>query len=251
VSPLEAVAVLVAGLAAGAVNAIAGAGTLLTFPTLVAVGLDPLTANVTNTVGLFPGGFSGAWGYRRELAGRRALIRRLAVAAVAGGLTGGLLLLVLPAAAFEAVIPALLVLGAVLVALQPRIGARVAARSGDRRSHGGAGLLAGVFATGMYGGYFGAAQGVLLIALLGIFLPESLQTINGIKNVLVALVNLTAAILFALVADVNWLGAVVVAIGATLGGQIGATLGRRLPARILRAAVVVVGLAVAAWLALT
>jgi hypothetical protein len=251
VSLLEAAAVFAAGLVAGTVNTIVGAGTLVTFPTLVALGLSPLVANVTNTVGLVSGGFSGALGYRRELAGQRARLGRLAIAAVTGGLAGGLLLLVLPAAAFEGIVPALLVTSAVLVAVQPRIANLVATSDADPRPHGGAGLLAGIFATSVYGGYFGAAQGVLHIAFLGIFLPENLQTINGLKNVLGALVNLTAAVLFVVVADVDWPVAIVLAVGATIGGQVGATVGRRLSAQVLRVVIVVVGLAVAAWLALS
>lgn len=250
-SLLEAAAVFAAGLVAGTVNTIVGAGTLVTFPTLVALGLSPLVANVTNTVGLVSGGFSGALGYRRELAGQRARLGRLAIAAVTGGLAGGLLLLVLPAAAFEGIVPALLVTSAVLVAVQPRIANLVATSDADPRPHGGAGLLAGIFATSVYGGYFGAAQGVLHIAFLGIFLPENLQTINGLKNVLGALVNLTAAVLFVVVADVDWPVAIVLAVGATIGGQVGATVGRRLSAQVLRVVIVVVGLAVAAWLALS
>jgi uncharacterized membrane protein YfcA len=251
VTLLEAVAVLGAGLAAGTANTIVGAGSLVTFPTLVAIGLSPLAANVTNTVGLVAGGVSGVWGYRRELSGQRATLLRLAAAAVAGGLVGGLLLLALPAAAFAAIVPALLVLGAALVALQPRVSAWIAARhDGGPRPHGGAGLLAGIFATSVYGGYFGAAQGVLHIGLLGIFLPASLQTINGLKNVLATVVNLTAAVLFVLVADVDWLAAAVLAAGGIAGGQLGATVGRRLPALALRVTIVVVALAVAAWLLL-
>lgn len=248
---LEGVAVLAAGIAAAVANAIVGAGSLVTFPTLVALGLSPLVANVSNTVGLVAGGFTGAWGYRRELAGQRARLLRLGAAAVAGGLSGGLLLLALPAEAFAAIVPALLVLGAVLVALQPRISARVAAaRGGEPRSLAGPGLLAAIYATSVYGGYFGAAQGVLHVAFLGIFLREDLQTVNGLKNVLATLVNLTAAVLFVLVADVDWAFAAVLAVGAAIGGQVGATVGRRLPAALLRVGIVVVALAVAAWLVL-
>jgi uncharacterized membrane protein YfcA len=251
VTLLDAAAVLAAGLVAGTVNTIVGAGTLVTFPTLVALGLSPLVANVTNTVGLVSGGFSGAWGYRRELAGQRGRVVRLGGAALAGGLTGGLLLLALPEAAFAAIVPALLALGAALVALQPRIAARIAARAAEPKQHGGFGLLAGIYATSVYGGYFGAAQGVLHIAFLGIFLPEPLQTVNGLKNVLATLVNLTAAALFVLVADIDWAVAAVLAVGSALGGQVGATVGRRLPAVALRAVIVVVGLAVAVWLAVS
>lgn len=247
-TPLEGLAVLAAGLGAGLVNTVVGAGTLLTFPTLVALGYAPVVANVSNTVGLVAGSFSGVHGYRRELAGQRRRLVRLGAMSVLGGVGGGLLLLLLPEEAFRAVVPVLLALGSVLVALQPRIAARFA-RSRPAHHPGGVGLMVGVFATGVYGGYFGAAQGVLLIALLGLALDEDLQRVNAAKNLLAALVNLTAALLFVFVAEVSWPVAGLVAVGAVVGAQLGATVGRRMPARFLRGVVVVVGLAVAAWMA--
>src|SRR5262245_7388112 len=218
------VLVALAGVGAGTINAVVGSGTLITFPTLLAVGLPPVTANVSNTVGLVPGSFSGSLGYRRELQGQRARLVRLGAASVAGGLVGGLLLLALPPAAFKAIVPALIGIALVLVILQPRLSARLA-QPRHARGHGGWPLHVGVFCSGTYGGYFGAAQGVLLIALLGLFLDESLQRINAAKNVLAGLVNLTAALLFIFVADVDWTAAALIAAGSIIGGQLGARYG--------------------------
>jgi uncharacterized protein len=251
VSPEGAVLVCLAGLVAGTINTIVGAGTLVTFPVLLAVGQPALVANVSNTVGLVPGSVTGVWGYRRELTGQRARLLRLGSVALAGGLAGGMLLLVLPAVAFEAIVPVLLVLGAVLVAVQPRVQSWVARRQPEHHRHGGPWLSAGIFGTSMYGGYFGAAQGVLHIGLLGIFLDENLQVINGIKNVLTGVVNGTAALLFVVVAEVNWVAAGLIAVGSSIGGILGATVGRRLPQRVLRVVVVVVAVGVAGWLALS
>ena len=248
-SPLEALAVVAAGVAAGGINAVVGSGTLITFPTLLAIGLPPVTANVTNTVGLVPGSFSGVVGYRRELGGQRRRLVILGLASVVGGFTGALLLLWLPAEAFDVVVPVLIALACVLVVVQPWLTRRFA-RPHAQLAHGGPWLVAGVVGSGTYGGYFGAAQGVLLIALLGLFLEEGMQRINGIKNLLAGLVNLTAAMVFAFVADVRWAVALLVAVGAVAGGQLGATVGRRLPDRVLRGVVVLVG-TIAIWQLLT
>jgi uncharacterized membrane protein YfcA len=250
VSLLEALAIVAAGIAAGIINTVVGSGTLITFPALLAVGYPPVLANVTNTVGLTPGSVAGALGYRRELAGQRRRLVVLGAVSVVGGLVGGLLLLVLPAAAFRAIVPILIGLACVLVVLQPRLSRRVAARrearqaqSPSRRAHrdGGPLLQVGVLGSGMYGGYFGAAQGVLLLALLGVFLDEDLQRINAAKNVFAGLVNATAALLFIVVADVAWAAAGLIAIGATVGGLLGARIGRRLPPAVLRVVIVVIG----------
>jgi len=240
-----ALALLAVGLAAGTVNTIVGSGSLMTFPTLLALGYPPVVANVSNTVGLLPGSISGAIGYRRELEGQRARVGVLGIACAAGGLTGGVLLLVLPAAVFRGVVPVLILAACLLVALQPRLARRVAAREGPAHAHGGPALFAAVYATGVYGGYFGAAQGVVLIALLGIFVDDGLQRLNGLKNVLAALVNGVAAVLFVAFADVAWEPAALLACGAIVGGQVGARLGRRISPGWLRAVIVVVGVTVA------
>jgi uncharacterized protein len=236
-------AVLVAGIAAGAVNTIVGAGTLITFPVLLAVGYPPVLANVSNTVGLTPGSISGAIGYRTELAGQRARLVSLGVASVLGGLTGALLLLTLPPGAFRAIVPVLIGISLVLVLLAPRLSRRLAAPPDAQGppAKGGAALHAGVYGAGIYGGYFGAAQGVLLIGLLGLFLHEDLQRINAAKNVLAALVNGMAALVFVVVADVAWAAAGLIAVGSVIGGQLGASIGRRVPSPVLRALIVLVG----------
>jgi uncharacterized protein len=246
VSPLEAVAILLAGLAAGTINTVVGSGTLTTFPTLLAFGVPPVTANVSNTIGLVPGGIAGAIGYRRELVGQRPRVLRLATASLVGGLVGAVLLLVLPDDAFAAIVPVLILLGCVLVVLQPRISAWVAARhdaAGGLPHHGAWWVWPGVLLTGVYGGYFGAAQGVLLMAVLGIGVDESLQRLNAVKNVLAAIVNAIAGLLFIVVAEVDWQVVALIAVGSVVGAQIGATVGRRLPAAVLRVVIVVVGVA--------
>jgi uncharacterized membrane protein YfcA len=247
-------AVLLAGVAAGTINTVVGSGTLITFPTLLAFGVPPVTANVSNTIGLVPGSLSGAIGYRRELVGRRGRLLRLGTASAIGGVAGAVLLLVLPAAAFDAVVPVLIGLGCVLVLLQPRISAAVTARAQARgreaHPHGAAWVWVLVMLAGVYGGYFGAAQGVLLMAVLGVGLQESMQRNNATKNVLALLVNAIAALVFVAVADVDWAVAGLIALGAVVGGQLGATVGRRLPPVVLRAVIVLVGVvAITAFLA--
>jgi len=244
VSLFEAVAILLAGVAAGTINTVVGSGTLITFPTLLAFGIPPVTANVSNTVGLVPGSISGAIGYRRELVGQRSRVLRLSVASLVGGLVGAVLLLVLPDDAFAAIVPVLILLGCVLVVLQPRISAWVAARhdaAGGLPHHGAWWVWPGVLLTGVYGGYFGAAQGVLLMAVLGIGVDESLQRLNAVKNVLAAIVNGIAGLLFIAVADVDWRVVALIAVGSVVGAQVGATVGRRLPGGVLRVVIVVVG----------
>jgi uncharacterized membrane protein YfcA len=237
------VVLLLAGVGAGTINTVVGSGTLITFPTLLAFGVPPVTANVSNTIGLVPGVGSGAIGYRRELRGQRARAIRLGSASVAGGIIGAVLLLWLPSSAFSAIVPALIVVGLVLVVLQPRISAWV-----ERRHGGAAGdfgpwwVWPAVLGTGVYGGYFGAAQGVILMGILGIGIDDALQRLNGLKNVLAGLVNAVAGLLFVFVADVDWLAVVLIAVGAAIGGQLGATVGRRLSPSVLRVVIVIVGL---------
>jgi uncharacterized protein len=241
VTLLEAAAVVLAGLAAGTINAVVGSGSLITFPTLLAVGLPPVTANVSNTVGLVPGAVTGALGYRAELVGQRERLVRLGSATVLGALAGAALLLVLPPAVFATVVPVLVVLACGLVAVQPWLVDRL--RDRPRRAYGGPVAWLLVLATGVYGGYFGAAQGIMLIAVLGVTLDEGLQRVNAAKNVLAGLANLVSGAVFVVVAPVDWRAALLVAVGATLGGWLGARVGRRLPPAVLRAVVVVVGLA--------
>jgi uncharacterized membrane protein YfcA len=237
------VAVLLAGMAAGTINVVVGSGTLITFPTLLAFGVPPVTANVSNTIGLVPGVASGIVGYRRELRGQRARAVRLGSASVLGGLVGAGLLLSLPPGAFAAVVPALILVGLLLVVLQPRISAWVDARhEGARGELGPWWVWPAVLGTGVYGGYFGAAQGVILMGVLGIGIADSLQRLNGLKNVLTGLVNGVAGLVFVFVADVDWTVVALIAAGSVVGGQIGATVGRRLSPLVLRVVIVVVGL---------
>ena len=238
----EAVAVFAAGVAAGGINAVVGSGSLITFPTLLAFGVPPITANVSNNVGLVPGGASGAYGYRQELAGQRGRLLRLGTASVVGSAGGAILLLKLPAGTFKVIVPVLILIACVLVIVQPRLNGWLAARRREGSQHGGPLLWAGVCASGVYGGYFGAAQGVLMIGLLGIFLDEPLQRINGLKNLLTFVVNGVAAIIFIALTHINWILAGLIAVGSTIGGLTGARYGRRLPPMALRILVVIIGL---------
>jgi uncharacterized membrane protein YfcA len=248
VSLPECLLVLAAGVFAGAINTVVGSGTLVTFPVLLAVGYGPVTANVSNTLGLVPGSISGAIGYRAELAGQRRRIITLGSASVLGAILGAVLLLSLPSGAFEAIVPVLIALALVLVIIQPRVGRALAARRERVRPHGGPALWAGVFGTGVYGGYFGAAQGVILLALTGIAIPDDLQRLNALKNVLAGVVNGVAAVIFVCFATVAWLPALLLAVGSGIGGQIGARIGRRLSPAVLRGVIVVVGVAAIAQL---
>jgi uncharacterized membrane protein YfcA len=237
----EVVAIALAGLAAGAINTVVGSGTLITFPVLLAFGYAPVTANVSNTIGLVPGSVSGAIGYRRELEGQRERAIRLGVMSLLGGTLGAVLLLVLPASAFKAIVPVFIAIALVLVVVQPRINAALAGR--ERRADGDGGIITPiwVFGCGVYGGYFGAAQGILLLGLLGITLPQTLQRTNALKNILTAIVNGVAGIYFAIAAHVAWAPAGIIAVASMIGGQIGAHYGRRLHPTVLRGVIVVVG----------
>lgn len=239
----EGVAVAAAALAAGAVNAVVGSGSLITFPTLLAVGYPPVLANVTNCVGMWPGSVSSSFGYRRELTGQRRRITKLMPASVVGGLTGAALLLAVPGA-FEDVVPGLILLAVVLVLVQPWAAARRASR-GRVAEHPGPLLHAGTFLTAVYGGYFGAAQGVILLALLGLTLDDGLQRLNGLKNVVIAVVNALAAFYFMAFAHVAWIAVPVLYVSSVVGGQLGARYGRRIPASVLRTLIAVIGTGVA------
>jgi uncharacterized membrane protein YfcA len=241
VTPVEVGAIFLAGVWAGTINTVVGSGTLITFPTLLAFGVPPVTANVSNTIGLVPGAVSGAIGYRRELVGQRSRILRLASASFVGSMLGAVLLLALPSEAFSAIVPVLVLLGLVLVVAQPRISAWVGRRHEAVPHHGLWWVWPAIALTGVYGGYFGAAQGVLLMAVLGIGIDESLQRLNGVKNILGAVVNAVAGLLFAFVADVDWTIVLIIGLGSVIGGQLGAHWGRKLPAAGLRAVIVLVG----------
>lgn len=255
---LLALAIFAAGLAAGTINTVVGSGTLITFPTLLAFGYAPVLANVSNTVGLVPGVVSGIHGYRAELKGQRRRAIRLGSASLLGGLVGAILLLVLPAGAFNDIVPVLIVIALLMVVFQPRLSKFVAARQRAQARAapedaaadlvapaleiGGPVVWVLVFLTGVYGGYFGAAQGVLLIGIMGVAFTDNLQRINAVKNVLAGLVNGCAALVFIVSTHVSWGAAGLIACGAILGGQLGARIGRKLPPWGLRAVIICVGI---------
>jgi uncharacterized membrane protein YfcA len=237
------VAVLVAGVCAGAINTVVGSGTLITFPVLLAVGLPPVTANVTNAVGLFPGSFVGAYGYRNELTGQRDRAIGLGAASVLGAVIGAILLLTLPAGAFNAVVPVLIVVALLLVVFGSTFTGWLGSWGHGATDRVTVVLWLVTMGTGIYGGYFGAAQGVLLMGFLGLLLAEPIQRQNALKNVLAGLVNLVAAIVFVLTTHIDWTSAALVAVGSILGSLFGARIGRRLSPAVLRGIIVVVGIA--------
>jgi uncharacterized protein len=243
---LELLALVGAGGLAGLINTVVGSGTLITFPTLLALGIPPVIANISNTVGLAPGSLSGAWATRRALNGQHRRVLWLGSASLLGGIAGAWLLLRLPSEAFDAIVPILIGLGCLLVVLQPLISKRLAIRRAHLgldagHVHGPVLVWLAIGLTGVYGGYFGAAQGVLLIAILGIGFAESLAHINAIKNVLATIVNGIAAVVFVIISEVNWPAAVAIAVGSVFGAQVGGKVGRKLPPTIYRVIIVAVG----------
>ena len=247
----DAILIVVAGLGAGAINGLVGSGTLITFPTLVAMGYPPVTATMSNAVGLVAGNVSSTWSYRRELRGQWNRLRWQIPASILGAILGAWLLLHLPEKVFTAVVPVLLILALILVVVGPRIQAwaqnraEKAGRSAEDISAGRlAVLVLSTFAIGVYGGYFTAAQGILMVGVMGALLPESIQRMNAAKNVLILLVNVVAALAFTLVAfhRINWSVAGLISIGSVFGGWLGVRYGRRLSPNALRAIIVVVGL---------
>ncbi|GAB3216832.1 sulfite exporter TauE/SafE family protein [Mycolicibacterium hippocampi] len=248
---VDMVLIALAGVGAGAINAIVGSGTLITFPTLVALGFPPVTATMSNAVGLVAGGVSGTWGYRRELRGQRSRLVWQLPASIAGAGVGAWLLLHLPEKVFIQVVPVLLIAALALVVVGPRIQAwarhraEAAGRSVDHVSAGRmTALVAATFAVGVYGGYFTAAQGIMLIAAMGALLPEDVQRMNAAKNLLSLVVNIVAAVAYTVVAfdRISWAAAGLIAVGSLVGGFVGAHYGRRLSPNVLRAVIVVVGL---------
>jgi uncharacterized membrane protein YfcA len=249
----DALAVTLAGGAAGTINTVVGTGSLISFPTLLALGVSPVVANASNTTGLVPGGLSGTFGYRRELEAQRARLVPLLIASLTGGAVGAALLLKLPGSAFDAVVPALVLLGSLLVALQPALARHVRASAardpGDRDRTASRPVIGATALLGVYGGYFGAGQGVILIALLGMSGRADLQAVNALKNAAVTAANCAAAVVFVGVADLDWTVVALIAAGSVVGGQIGVRVARHLPGWVLRALVVTVGLVVSVRLA--
>ncbi len=244
---LEMSAIFLAGFWAGMINVVVGSGTLVTFPVLLLFGYPPLVANISNNIGLVAGGVAGTWGYRREISPNKATILRLLPASAVGGLAGAILLFILPPAAFNAVVPGLVALGILFVAFGPFLQRGIARRRLVTKEPGpsqaSVGLIAGIFVLGLYGGYFGAAQGILIVGLMGIITSLPTQQINGVKNVLTTAVNGIAALTFMAIAwnFIDWQVTTLIAIGAILGGLVGARYGRRLPAAALRATIITVG----------
>ena len=243
--------IMVAGVGAGAINSLVGSGTLITFPTLVALGFPPVTATMSNAIGLVAGGVSGTWGYRAELSGQWHRLRWQIPASVTGALIGSFLLLHLPEKVFIQIVPVLLILALLLVIAGPRIQAFARERAeaaGRSAEHVPplrmAALVVGTFAVGVYGGYFTAAQGILLMGVMGALLPEDMQRMNAAKNLLALLVNIVAALAYTLVAfdRISWPVAGLIAVGSLFGGWLGSRYGRQLSPNALRAAIVVVGL---------
>ena len=243
-----------AGVASGFINAIVGSGSLISFPALVGSGFERLAANIANNLGQFPGSMSAVYGYRRELTGQVVRIRKLVPASLVGSIIGALLLLSYPGS-FKEVVPVLVLVGVVLVLSAPLVQSRVKARRAaagdvvavdvvaDEHIHPLA--IAGVFLAGIYGGYFGAAQGVILVGVLGMAISDELVRINALKNVLAMSVNGIAAVVFFIRGDIPWLGAFLVGVGATVGAQIGSRIGRKIPPNVLRGIIGVVGIIVA------
>ncbi|GAB3356807.1 sulfite exporter TauE/SafE family protein [Amycolatopsis echigonensis] len=248
----HAVVIFIAGMWAGTINTVVGSGTLVTFPVLVALGYPPVTATTSNAVGLAPGTVSGAYGYRHELVGYWPQVMRFAVASFFGAIGGTVLLLTLPKGAFEKIVPVLVGLAVVLVIVQPKVSKWVQKRreANGREHHAGPLLFGLLFVIGIYGGYFTAAQGVMMMAVMGMLLSEPLQRLNGVKNVLSAVVNIVAGTIYAFVAPVSWPVIGLLALGSTIGGQLGARIGRKLPPTVLRGVIVVIGLAAVVQLVL-
>lgn len=243
--PLDIVLLLAAGLVAGALNAAAGGGSLVSFPALIFVGYPPVLANVTNNVSVWPGYVSGAWGYREEMAGQRARIWPMATVGAVGGLAGVGLLLVSPPGTFEAIVPFLVLAACALIAFEPILKRACGSAAGDRP---GAGALASHLAAAVYGGYFGAAAGVAILGLLGLHFDDSLQRLNALKAALQLVIGTASAAGFALLAPVAWSAVAVLGLASVAGGWLGAGLARRVSDRALRSGIVVYGLAAAVWL---
>lgn len=247
-SVADAVLIAVAGFLAGGVNAVAGGGSLISFPALVAAGLPTLDANVTNTTAVWPGYLGSAAAYRRELADQGDRLRSLAITAALGGAAGSAILLVAPDAVFDAVVPFLVLAGSVLLALQRRIAGLVQARVDVEAEGHTLQMHAALFLAAVYGAYFGGGLGVILLAVLGIFIADHLQRLNGLKSALSLLINTIALVAFALFGPVDWLSVAIVAPASLLGGYVGAGLARKLSPDALRSTVVIFGLVVAVWL---
>ncbi|MDQ3250997.1 MAG: sulfite exporter TauE/SafE family protein [Rubrobacter sp.] len=240
---IECAVIVLAGTGAGIINTVVGSGTLVTFPVLLWAGLPPVAANVANNIGLAPGSVSGAVGYRKELSGSMSRVVRFSVAALLGGACGAVLLAVLPPGVFRVAAPVLIAVALVLVVAEPWLGRRLESWRENAPPQGSRSMVVAVFATSVYGGYFGAGQGVILLAVMAVLMAEPLQQVNALKNVLQGVDNVASALMFVVIARVDWLVVALLAGGAIAGGQVGAKVGRRLPPVALRVFIVVIGVA--------
>ena len=236
---------LLAGLVSGALNAAAGGGSLVSFPALLVMGYPPILANVTNNVAAWPGYVSGARGYRGEMSGQWRRIWPMALVGAVGGLAGVGLLLASPPGTFEAIVPFLVLAAVSIIAVDPLL---KRTRKGAARDRPGAGALASHAAAAVYGGYFGAAAGVAILALLGLHFDDSLQRLNALKAALQLVIGTASAVGFVLLAPVVWTAVVILGLASLIGGWLGAGLARRLSDRALRTGIVAYGLAAAVWL---
>ena len=248
-SPLEQLAVLVTGLAAGVLSSTVGVASLLSFPVLLAVGLPPVVANASNTIGMAPAAMSGSFGYREELREHAGLTAAVLVACGVGAVAGAFLLLALPSSVFEAVVPWLILLTCLLVGAQPSISRWVRSRHEGpapeerTRMSPATTFLTGL--TGVYGGYFGAGSGVMAMAVLGLGLDVEMRILNALKTVAVMAGNIVAGLIFLVIADLDWRAIMLLGLGSVVGGYVGSRIGRRIPPTLLRALIVVAGLTAA------
>ncbi len=249
-TPGAALLVSAAGCVAGAVNALAGGGTLVAFPVLLAVGVPPVTANTTCSVGLLTGYAGGSVAYRRELVGQASRARGLVIAGLLGGLVGAVLLLLTPGDGFRALVPYLVLLASLLLTVQPRVAAELADR-GVAAEHPGWQAQVAIGVGAVYGSYFGAGLGVVMLAVLGILVSDGLQRLNALKGVLSLVINLVGALVYVIAGRVDWLAAALLAAGAVVGAAAGVGLARRLPADVVRVGIVVTGVIVAVVLLVT
>lgn len=240
-----------AGVFAGIINGVVGAGTLITFPLLVALGIPPVLANGTNTTGLFPGAISSAVVYRKTLREHARLITVMAVAAALAAALGAGLVLALPSQVFAHVVPVLILLAVALVAAQPilsRLSRQWVSSHHDQRQPHRVASVATAAGVGVYGGYFGGGQGIVLMGLLPLVFAADLQRSNAVKNVLAATANATAALVFIIAGRVLWPVALTLAVSSIIGGYVGSHAATRLPSSLFRVVIVVVGLIAAVTL---
>jgi len=244
---LSLVYAFIAALAAGFTNAIAGGGTLITFPVLVALGVPPIAANITNTIALCPGYFGGVYAQRKDLYSQKKTLLKILPVSILGGIAGGLLLLQTSENSFKTLIPYLILLATLLLAVQVKLKKIIAqhAQKSVHKSKNNAALFILIFLAAIYGGYFGAGLGVILMAILGLILDDSLTKLNALKQAISLSVNVSAAIYFAFSDQVYWLFVAVMVVGSVSGGLIGGKIAGSVKAEILRWTIVTIGLAVA------